>query len=185
MKKQLMLIALITGLFTAQGFSQKFFTQKGMITFFSATSMENIEAKNKGVNSLLDISTGEIAFALVQKSFEFPDKLMQEHFNDKYMESDKYPKSTFEGKITNISSVDFKKDGVYNVTVAGKLSMHGVTKDVSVPGTITIKDGKISANCKFQVKLVDYKIEVPKLVTQKIAESIDVTVEMTYEPYNK
>jgi polyisoprenoid-binding protein YceI len=133
----------------------------------------------------MDISTGEMAFTLLQKSFEFPDKLMQEHFNDKYMESDKFPKSTFEGKITNIASVDFKKDGVYNVSVSGKLSMHGVTKDITVPGTITIKDGKISASCKFQVKLVDYKIEVPKLVTQKIAESIDITVEMNYEPYNK
>lgn len=166
-------------------YAQKYFTQKGVITFFSSTPMENISAKNNFVNSLIDIKSGDIAFTLLQKSFEFPDKLMQEHFNDKYMESDKYPKSTFEGKINNIADINLSKDGAYKVTVEGKLTMHGVTNDVKAEGTLTVKGAKITADSKFSVKLVDYKIEVPKLVTQKIAETIDITVSMAYEPFKK
>jgi polyisoprenoid-binding protein YceI len=98
------------------------------------------------------------------------------------MESNKFPKATFKGKITNLSAVNFTKDGVYPVTVEGDLTIHGVTKQATAPGSVTIKGGKVSAAAKFSVKLKDYSITVPSLVADKISEDIDITVDCKYEP---
>lgn len=101
---------------------------------------------------------------------------MQEHFNDDYMESSKYPKSEFKGKIENVNNVNFSKDGTYKVVAKGKLSMHGVTKDVSIPGTIVIKGKEATLNAKFMVVPQDYNIKIPSMVASKIAKSIEITV---------
>jgi polyisoprenoid-binding protein YceI len=106
---------------------------------------------------------------------------MQEHFNENYMESDKYPKATFKGTITDISKVDFKKDGSYNVTVAGDLNLHNITNKITVPAVIVVKGNTISANTNFKVKLDDYKIDVPKVVENNISKTIDLKVDCNYE----
>ena len=122
---------------------------------------------------------------MVITDFTFPKSLMQTHFNENYMESDKYPKSTFKGKISNSSEVKFEVNGKYNAIIEGELTIHNVTKTIKVNGTIEVKDGKIFAKATFPVKLVDYKIEIPKIVFQKIAETVQVTVDLSYDPYTK
>ena len=107
---------------------------------------------------------------------------MEEHYNEKYMESDKYPKITFKGKIKDLSKVNFSKDGVYQVIVDGDLSLHGVTKTISEPGTIEVKGSEINAKSNFSVVPEDYKIEIPGLVREKIAKTIPITVDMNYKP---
>lgn len=158
-------------------------TKTGKVSFLSrAKSIEKVEAENNEVSSILNTQTGEFVFAILMKSFHFQLALMEEHFNENYVESTKYPKSTFKGKITNLSAVSFTKDGAYPVNVEGDMTLHGVTKKVTTTGTITIKGGKVAAYSKFSVKLKDYNISIPSLVADKISEDIDVTVDCKYEP---
>lgn len=167
-------------LFCVQTKSQKIYTKNGSISFFSKTALENISADNNQVTSILNQQNGEIQFSVLIKAFHFKKALMEEHFNENYMESDKYPKAIFKGAITDISKVNFTKDGSYVVTVSGDLTIHGITNKVSVPGTITIKSAVASASASFAVRPADYKISIPKLVKDNIAESINITVNCNY-----
>lgn len=177
--KKLLTCALI--LVSTATMAQKVYTKNGNISFFSKSPLENISADNNQVMSVLNTQTGEMQFSVLIKGFHFEKALMEEHFNENYMESEKYPKSTFKGNISDISKVNFKKDGSYPVTVSGDLSIHGVTNKVSVPGTVTVKGGNISANSKFIIKLADYKISVPKVVRDNIAENIEITVDCSFD----
>jgi polyisoprenoid-binding protein YceI len=174
MKKYSLILAIL--LLATNAFSQRYMTRTGKVTFFSATALENIEAVNNETACALDSKSGDVAFQVPVKSFKFEKALMQEHFNENYMESDKFPKADFKGKITNLNAVDFTKDGQYNVTAAGKMTMHGVTRDVSAPGTIAVKGGSIVAASKFKVRPSDYGIKIPGVVAGKIANEIEVTV---------
>ncbi|MEZ4827727.1 MAG: YceI family protein [Bacteroidia bacterium] len=176
-------IVLLTTGFQLQ--AQKFMTRTGHIKFYSHTAMEDIEANNHQVTSILDTGTGELVFAVLMKSFQFEKALMQEHFNEKYVESAKFPKSTFKGKIINVEEVNFAKDGSYKAKVTGDLTIHGVTKEVSTEGTIVVAAGKISASAKFPVAVADYDIKIPGVVKDNIAKEIEVTVEMNYQPYTQ
>ena len=150
------------------------------VNLYSSAPIEDIEATaNTGV-SVYNAGTGELEFSVPIRDFHFPKALMEEHFNENYLESDKYPKAIFKGLITDISKVNFTKDGSYPVTVNGDLSIHGVTNKVSVPGTITIKSGIAASVSSFNIKLSDYKISVPKLVKDNIAETINITVNCNY-----
>lgn len=179
--KTLFLI-LATSLFlSSTAAAQNYVTKNGKISFFSKTDIENISAVNNQVVSVLTPKTASIAFSVLINGFLFKKALMQEHFNENYMESAKYPKASFKGTITDITKVDFTKDGTYNVTVTGDLNIHNVTNKVTVPGTIAIKGGKISANTTFKVKLDDYKISVPKVVEGNISKTIEIKVDCNYE----
>ncbi len=114
--------------------------------------MEDIKAVNNEVNSLIDAATGEVHFIVLINSFKFENALMQEHFNENYMESTKFPKAEFKGTAANINAAQLTTAGTYNTTVTGKLTIHGVTHDVSMPGTITVKDGAATAVTKFTIK---------------------------------
>lgn len=149
-------------------------TLTGAASFFSSTPVEDISAQSKKLLGVLNTKTNELAFSITNTTFDFPNKLMQEHFNEKYMESEKYPASTFKGKINE--SVDLTKDGEYNVTVTGKLNIHGVEQDRTIPGKIVVKDGKIKVTSDFIVKVADHKIAIPKLVIENIAEEIKVSI---------
>ncbi|MFM6924099.1 MAG: YceI family protein [Ferruginibacter sp.] len=161
--------------------AQNYVTKNGKISFFSKTDMEDISAVNNQAVSVLTPKTASIAFSVLVNGFLFKKALMQEHFNENYMESAKYPKASFKGIITDITKVDFTKDGSYNVTVTGDLNIHNVTNKVTVPGTILIKAGKISASTSFKVKLEDYKISVPKIVEGNISKTIEIKVDCNYE----
>lgn len=176
-------ILLVAAFLMAGGFSamaQKVYTKNGTISFFSKAPLENISADNNQVMSVLNQQTGEMQFSVIIKSFKFKKALMEEHFNENYLESDKYPKAGFKGNITDISKVNFSKDGTYNVTVTGDLNIHGVTNKVTAPGTILVKNGIASASSKFTVKLADYKISIPKLVKDNIAENVEISVDCDY-----
>jgi polyisoprenoid-binding protein YceI len=175
----LLLMATVPGQLFAQSV---FLTRNGKINFFSKTAVENIDAVNNEVFSVIDIQKGEMAFAVLIKSFRFEKALMEEHFNENYMESDKFPKATFTGKLTNLAEISFQKDGTYPVEVKGELTIHGVTKSVSATGKLTVAGGKLQSVASFSVHLKDYQIEVPSVVAQKIAENIDVSVDCTYLP---
>lgn len=162
--------------------AQKFMTKNGYIGFFSHTPMEDIKGDNNQVVGALDIVTGEMVFQALIRSFHFDRALMEEHFNENYMESDKFPKSVFKGKITNLSSVDFSKNGIYNVTIEGDLTIHNVTNKISTKGTLEVISGGINANSKFNLVPEDYKISIPGVVRDKINKNLEVTVRMKYTP---
>ncbi len=182
MKKVIILFVCIATLFSVKAQNIQI-TKTGKVSFSSrAKSIEKVEADNNEVSSILNTQTGEFVFAVLMKSFHFQLALMEEHFNENYVESTKYPKSTFKGKITNLSAVNFTKDGAYAVTVEGDMTLHGVTKKITTNGSVTVKGGKIAASSKFSVKLKDYNISIPSLVADKISEEIDVAVDCKYEP---
>lgn len=178
--KQLLIICSILYLLPGQVFSQKYFTKNGSIAFFSKTPLENITAENSQVMSVLNTQNGELNFSLLIRNFHFKKALMEDHFNESYLESDKYPNATFKGTISDPAKINFTQDGVYNIIVNGDLSIHGITHKISAPGTITIQGGKITGSSKFQVKPADYNISIPKLVKDNIAETIEVTVACSY-----
>ena len=181
MIKSRMILASLIMLVSAASLTAQdvFFTKTGKITFFSSTPMEDIYATNNEVSSFLNKSNGELVFAVLIKGFHFEKALMEEHFNDKYMESSKFPKADFKGKIVNLSDVNFAKDGDYNVKVSGNLTIHGQTKAVTSDGVISIKAGKIASKSTFNVLLADYKID---RVNKNLSESIKITIEARYEP---
>ncbi len=173
--KKIIAVAILLGA-THTVMAQRYMTRTGKVSFYSATPLEKIEAINNETASAVDAKTGDVMFQVPVKSFKFEKALMEEHFNENYIESDKYPKSEYKGKITNLSAVNFTKDGTYNVNTAGKLTIHGVTKDVTMPGTITVKGNSITVASQFNVVPQDYKIKIPSLVEGKIAKQIQVTV---------
>ena len=173
---------IITVLLVLPAGAQKYMTRNGYIGFYSHTALEDIKGDNNQVASVLDIATRGIVFQVLVKSFHFDKALMEEHFNENYMESEKFPKSTFNGKITNFSDIDFSKNGTYDVTVEGDLTIHGVTNKVSAKGTLEVRPDGISAGSKFNLVPEDYKIEIPGLVRNNIAKSMEITVTMKYEP---
>lgn len=160
----------------------KYFTKTGRIEFFSKATMEDIEAKNKTVAAILDTKSGALQFSVLMKGFEFEKALMQEHFNENYVESDKYPKAEFKGSIVNNDAVNYAKDGSYPVKVKGRMTIHGVTRDVETNGSVKVNGGKIDASSAFNILLSDYKVKIPNIVKDKISNSIRITVDCKLEP---
>jgi polyisoprenoid-binding protein YceI len=148
--------------------AQKYFTRTGSISIYSETPVETIKADNNQVAGAIDTSTGEMVFEVLSRSFHFERALMERDFNETYIESEKYPKSAFKGKIVNLSDVDFAKDGIYNVNVKGDLTIHGKTREISEPGTIRIANENIEADSKFHLVPEDYDIKIPGVVRNKI-----------------
>ena len=179
--KRLIFSVIILSLVTSVN-AQKFMTKNGFISFYGHTPMEDIKADNNQVASVLDISTGDIVFQVLIKSFHFDRALMEEHFNENYMESDKFPKATFKGKITNLQSVNFTKNGTYDVTVEGDLTIRDATNKINAKGTIEVISGGINASSKFLISPEDYKINIPGVVREKIAKNLEVTVTIKYSP---
>ncbi len=165
--------------------AQKHFSRSGKITFSSDALLEKIEAINQKATSVIDVATGKIEFAVLIKAFQFEKALMQEHFNENYMESDNYPKAIFKGMIAEASSIDFEKDGNYPVSVKGDLTIHGETKEVYAKGVLLVKDNKVSAKADFEVLVADYKIKIPNVVKDNIAKSVKINVDVDYELFKK
>lgn len=150
----------------------------GEISFFSEAPVENISAINKDVKALINAKNAEVAFIVTNVGFKFEKPLMEEHFNENYMESHKYKVSVFKGKI--VDEVDFTKDGTYEVTAKGALDIHGVTVEREIKGTLTISNGKINLTTGFDVALKDHKIKIPSVVVKNIAEVVKVTVNINF-----
>lgn len=169
--------------FTLKAPSDKYMTKNGKVSFFSHTDMEDIKGDNNKVASVLDSKTGKMQIEVLIKSFVFKKALMEEHFNENYMESTKFPKAKFDGKIDDIKAINFGKDGTYTSTVSGNLTMKDKTNAVKTTGTFTIKGGQLNGKAVFKVKLTDYNIEVPSVVKEKIAKEIEITVDLDYTPF--
>lgn len=183
MLKKNFIVVISLVLSASASFAQdKFYTKTGTISFYSQAPLEEIEGKNKTVTAVLDSKTGAIQFAVQMKSFEFEKRLMQQHFNENYVESDKYPKAGFTGIITNNSDINYLKDGDYPAKINGKLTIHGVTKNVEATGRLKINDGKIDATSSFSVFISDYNIKIPSVVKDKVSNSIKITVACNLEP---
>jgi hypothetical protein len=163
-------LLLSTGLVSAQSLYR---TAVGELSFYSKTPVLDIEAVNKKTGAILNPSSKDLAIQAKITDFQFPNKLMQEHFNENYMESERFPSAKFAGKIKE--DIDLTKPGTYPVTAEGNLTIHGVTKPVQVKGTILATATALQVNFSFQVRTADYQIEVPTLVFDKIAETIAVS----------
>ncbi len=183
MKTIVLILALTTVGMSAN--AQKYFTKTANVGFYSKASLEDIEGKSNQVTSIIDFATGEVVFKMLIKTFQFEKALMQEHFNDNYMESGKFPEATFSGKVESPNTIDPTKDGEYKVKVSGNLTIHGVTKHYVTDGTITIKGGTVKAKAKFPVRVADHGIKIPGGKMNNIAEVVEVTVDATYAPMNK
>ncbi|MBS1601235.1 MAG: YceI family protein [Bacteroidetes bacterium] len=158
--------------------SQRLNARNGFIGFYSKTALEDIRAENNQVFAVIEPSTKKIAFSLLLKGFVFPKELMQEHFNENYVESDKYPKSTFSGSYAG--DVDLNKDGVYKVTVKGDLNLHNTTHPVETPAVLTVKNGHLIGVTEFKAKPEDYNISIPSLVRDKIDKEMTVKVNIDW-----
>lgn len=161
---------------------QDLYTCKNVrITLFSSALIEDIKAVTSAGVSVYNATTGELDFSVSISSLQFDKAFMQQHFNSDYMESDKYPKAIFKGKIQE--HIDVTKDGAYIVNAAGELTVHGVTQTRTIQGSLTVKNGVITMTSEFIVKCGDHHIDIPQILFYHIAENIKVNVSATYSPY--
>jgi YceI-like domain len=157
-------------------FAQQYMTRNGFIGFYSQTPLEDIKAENNQVYAIIDAGKKNLAFTLLLKGFIFRKELMQEHFNENYVESDKYPKASFSGAYSG--DVLLNKDGVYKIVVKGNLTLHNVSKNLEIPATLEVNQGKILGRSSFTLKPEDFNIIIPSLVRDKIAKEITVQVQI-------
>lgn len=175
------LAALVLFAFTGPG---RLISKNTHVKFFSHTAVEDITANNYKVVSTLDPSSGEVGFLVPMQSFEFEKALMQEHFNGKdFLNTKDYPKAKFTGKITNLSEIDFSKDGTYTATVVGEMTIKDTTKPLETKGTITVNGQSVIANSTFKLVLADYGITFKKgKPSTNIAKEVEATVKAEYQP---
>ena len=173
------LLLMLQGQVLAQS---KYLTKTGTVSFFSATPIADIEARHQQVAAVLDLGTGQLAFAVPIKAFVFKRTLMQEHFNENYMESDRFPRATFSGRFVGLEAAMLAPAGPHNVQVAGDLTLHGVTHRVQVPATLELRAGQLLATAVFPVSPADYNIEVPLIVRDNIAKVVSVRLALACEP---
>jgi polyisoprenoid-binding protein YceI len=184
MKKIFILIAAVllqVALVTAQ---DRYFTKTGYLSFLSETLIENIFGESNEATTLLDVKTGEVAFTVSITSFQFKNKLMQEHFNENYMESGKFPKATFSGKLENFSGFDFNSKNPQNFVVKGKMNIHGTDQEVTTNVILTVTTpGMINGKATFKLMPENFGIKIPSAMGMKIAKEVAITVRADYEPY--
>jgi len=155
-----------------------YYTRSGIVSFFSSTPIEDIKAINEQTTCVLDMDNGDVSFRIPILGFNFKNGLMQEHFNENYLESDLYPKSVFKGKISDWENIDISSKPA-DVTIEGELTIHGVKKSIKESGRIWYNEDKISGQCKFNIAVADYNIKIPRIVRENIAEIIEVSVNVT------
>ncbi|HZK96230.1 MAG TPA: YceI family protein [Prolixibacteraceae bacterium] len=182
MNKLILLFAFALVFFNA-GAQNRFFTKDAKINFNSSTSLEDIIAESNQATTFIDIEKNEVAFSVLTTSFKFRRALMEEHFNENYMESSKFPKAKFTGKI--VSPIDWKSEKAVVVDVKGELTMHGATKEVTFKATITPGKSSINAIAELKVTPEDFKIAIPSAVRDKIAKEVTIKIDAVYAPYQQ
>ncbi len=184
--KELYLIAVFCLVFISAGAQNRYFTKDAKINFNSSTPIEDIIAESNQATTFIDLDKNELVFSVLTTSFKFRRALMEEHFNENYMESAKnkdFSKAKFSGKIT--SPIDWKSEKAVVVEVKGDLSMHGVTKPITIKANITPGKTKILANAEFKVTPEDFSINIPSAVRDKIAKEVTIKVDAIYAPYQQ
>ena len=155
-------------------------TNTANIHFFSHTDVEDIEADNHKAKAAFDAKSGKVQFSVLIKDFKFEKALMQEHFNENYMESTTFPRATFNGTIDQVENINFNKDGSYTSTISGKLTIKDVTKDISTTGTFKVSGETVNGKAKFIVNPEDYNIKIPRVVSSKISREIEVSIDADF-----
>ncbi|RYY20772.1 MAG: YceI family protein [Chitinophagaceae bacterium] len=183
--KSFLLITTIMFAATVAIAQDRYYTKTATISFFSKTDLEDIEAINKIVTAVIDTKSGAVQFSVPMKAFAFEKGLMQEHFNENYVESDKFPNGTFKGTITNNQNIRYNTPGSYDAIVSGNLTIHGVTRGINTKGKITVAPGSLNVNSLFDILLSDYNISVPALVADKISKTIKINIQGKLEPLNR
>ncbi len=174
-------VALTLFILALQLNAQKVFTKEAKVSFFSKAPLETIEAQNNSGVSVINLADGQIEFSVLIKAFQFEKALMQEHFNENYLESGKFPKAVFKGQLSG-APINSTKDGATTAKAKGQLTIHGVTKDIIADVTLNVKGGALSGTTTFTIAVADYNIAIPGLVKDKIAKNVDVTVKANYQP---
>lgn len=178
--KQYCLGLLILFLASSLG-AQSYLSRNGTISFFSDAPLEKIEAHNRQVVSQIDVQKGTLEFELLIKAFQFDKALMEKQFNEDYLQSDRYPKANFTGQIIDLSKVQLEQNGSYPVTVKGVLFLHGVSQRVTEKGTVQVENGKlINVRSVFSINLEDYHIKVPVILKDKIAQNVQIEVDVDF-----
>ncbi|AHJ99051.1 YceI family protein [Hymenobacter swuensis] len=177
-----LLLALLLGYRPGTAQPTRYQTRAGTVSFFSASPLEDIEARSQQLAAVLDTRTGQLAFSVPIRSFQFKRSLMQEHFNENYLESEKYPKATFSGRLVDWKPEMLAAAGAVPVVAEGDLTIHGVTRHLKVPGTLTPLTGQLLLNASFSVAPAEYNIDIPALVRDHIAKSVLVTVRLPCAP---
>ena len=167
----MVVIYFILSLFSIEQ-ENRYIIQNSKIEFYSYAPLEDIQAVNTESVGAIDIESGEFIIKIPVNSFEFPNKLMQKHFNDSYLETDIYPECIFRGKLNENSA-------------SGEITLHGVTKKIEIPISKTINEEGININTEFKILLKDHKIKIPRLLFQNIAEEIEVKVSSTFIKYKQ
>lgn len=160
----------------------KYLTKSGHITFFSSSSMEDIKAENNQVLSIIDASNGKMAISILMKSFMFEKALMQEHFNENYVESDTYPKATFKGEILNFDSLNETNN---KAKIKGEITIHGVTKEITIDVNIKRTKEAIDVDGDFIITLSDFKVSIPSIVEKNISKTLKISFNFNHKQYNK
>ena len=158
----------------------QFIARQGQVSFFSYTSVENIEAKNNQVLSILDVDKQEIAISMLMRAFVFKKDLMYEHFNESYIESDIFPKANFEGKI-----IDFDAQANEKQTriIRGTITIHGISKPLDIKASIEKKEGNFILTGDFDLVVNDFDIKIPPILSSNIAKTISIKFLFQYQPY--
>jgi polyisoprenoid-binding protein YceI len=175
MKKYFFLAAIaLMPLFSA---AQVYKTSAGKISFVSKTAIEEFSADNSQVQAGIDAGQNKVQFRVPVNGFVFKSALMQKHFQENYMETSQFQYSSFKGKIKNMAAVNFGQNGEYPVESVGQLTMHGVTKDITVPGKVVVKDGAVTLKANFKIKCSDYQIKIPAASAASVSDDIAIAVD--------
>ncbi|MEM9928252.1 MAG: YceI family protein [Bacteroidota bacterium] len=178
MKFPLFLLALLfSGYVAAQG---PLITKDGTTTFFSHSPIEDIEAINDKTTAAINFEKGDVVVKMLIKHFTFENALMQEHFNENYMESEKFPAAIFKGKLSSDQAIDLTQDGSYAVKIEGELTIRGISKPLTAEATINVEGKAVKAATKFIARPADFDIKIPTVVVKNIAEEIEVSTDLTF-----
>jgi len=173
-----LLIWVLVIILPGRNYAQSLITKSGFIGFYSKTPFEDIQGENNQVYAVLDPASHHLAFALLMRGFIFPRELMQEHFNENYVESDKYPKSVFTG--TCLGEIDFSREAVYEIVIKGDLTIHGVTRPLETTAQLDVRADRILGSASFRIEPENYNISIPGVVREKIAREISVKIQIIW-----
>lgn len=187
MKNLILTISIIVSLLEiSHAQTDRFVTLNGNIQFYSKTSLEDIKAENKQVQAMLNTTTYDIVFKVVMKNFRFAKAAMQDHFNGKqFLDTEKFPNGSFEGKIVNSQQVDFSKPGKYNAEVEGKLTIRGVTKPIKEKGIIEVESNQIKLASTFYIQLSDFEVKIPGNYVNNISNSLQISLDAILTPFTR
>jgi hypothetical protein len=165
--------------------AQKYLTRSGEVRFFSKAPLENIEAMNHQASCIVDTQTGEVVSRILLKAFQFEKALMQEHFNENYVESDKYPQAVLNAKISNLDKIDFTSNKKQAVILDAQFTLKNITRSMSIAGEFVNENGVLITTASFIVKPEEHDIRIPRAVRDNIAREVEVSVSFKLEPFNR